>query len=135
MRDVGFVVVRLVPVDPAAVPATSGGYVNAVAVEAASRLLFISGQIPQTRDGHVPGDAEEQCRLIWAQITAVLTEAGMTVANLVKVTTFLSDRAHAATNTAVRSEVLGDHQPALTVIVTEIFDSAWLIEIEAIAAA
>lgn len=132
---VRFLVVRLVPINPSSVPATSGGYVNAMAVEAASRWLFISGQIPQTRDGHVPADAEEQCRVIWANITAVLAEAGMTVANLVKVTTFLGSRAHAAANTAVRKEVLGDHRPALTVVVTEIFDPEWLLEIEAVAAA
>lgn len=47
----------------------------------------------------------------------------------------LGDRAHAAVNTAVRSEVLGEHCPALTVIITGIFDPAWLVEIEAIAAA
>ena len=134
LRHVASPVVRLVPIDPPSVPATSGGYVNAMAVEAATRLLFTSGQIPQTRDGHVPADAEEQCRLIWAHITALLTEAGMTVANLVKVTTFLGDRAHAAANTAVRDEVLGKHRPALTVIVTGIFDPAWLLEIEAVAA-
>lgn len=103
--------VRLVPIEPLSVPSTSGGYVNAMAVEASSGWLFISGQIPETRDGYVPGDAEEQCRLIWANITAVLAEAGMTAANLVKVTTFLGDRAHAAANTAVCKEVLGDHRP------------------------
>jgi enamine deaminase RidA (YjgF/YER057c/UK114 family) len=59
----------------------------------------------------------------------------MEVRNLVKVTTFLSDRRYAATNTAVRQWVLGDHEPALTVIITGIFDSRWLLEIEAIAAA
>jgi 2-iminobutanoate/2-iminopropanoate deaminase len=31
--------------------------------------------------------------------------------------------------------ILGDHRPALTVIVAGIWDPAWLIEIEAIAAA
>jgi hypothetical protein len=31
--------------------------------------------------------------------------------------------------------VLGGHSPALTVIIADIFDSAWLLEIEAIAAA
>ena len=104
-------------------------------VDGASRLLFISGQIPQARDGTVPGEIEEQCRLVWANLVASLTEAGMEVNNLVKVTTFLSDRAHATANTAVRNEILGAHRPALTVIVTGIWDSAWLIEIEAIAAA
>lgn len=59
----------------------------------------------------------------------------MSVANLVKVTTFLGDREHAAVNSAVRKEVLGEHRPALTVIIAGIFDPARLLEVEAIAAA
>jgi len=59
-------------------------------VDGAERFLFISGQIPQTRGGHVPTDIEEQCRLVWANVLAVLDAAGMSVGNLVEVTTFLS---------------------------------------------
>ncbi|MEV0395187.1 RidA family protein [Polymorphospora rubra] len=126
---------ELKPIDPATVPEAVGGYVNAMQVQDARRLLFISGQIPQTPDGHVPDDPEEQCRLVWRNVTAVLAEAGMDVTNLVKVTTFLGGREHAAVNTRVRNEVLGSHRPALTVIVTGIFDPGWVLEIEAVAAA
>ena len=59
----------------------------------------------------------------------------MTLDNLVKVTTFLSDRRSALENRAVRLEVLEGRQPALTVIITGIFDESWLVEIEAVAAA
>ena len=38
-------------------------------------------------------------------------------------------------NRRVRQEVLGERSPALTVIVTGIFDERWLVEIEAVAAA
>jgi enamine deaminase RidA (YjgF/YER057c/UK114 family) len=127
--------VRIIPVSPESAPDTSGGYVNALQVDGVARLLFISGQIPEDRDGHVPDDIEEQCRFVWANVTAALHAAGMDVRNLVKVTTFLSDRRYSAVNTAVRQQVLGDHQPALTVIITGIFDSKWLLEVEAIAAA
>lgn len=99
------------------------------------RLVFISGQIPVTRDGDVPDDAEGQCRLIWQHITSCLRSAGMTVTDLVKVTTFLGSRDIASVNSDVRREFLGDHRPALTVVIAEIFDPAWLLEIEAIAAA
>lgn len=34
----------------------------------------------------------------------------------------------------VRNEVLGGHHPALTVVIAEIFDPRWLLEIEAVAA-
>jgi len=127
-------IVHLSPVDPVSVPEATGGYVNALEVEGASRLLFVSGQIPQTRDGHVPAGIEDQCRLVWKNLMLTLEEAGMGVTNLVKITTFLSDREHAAVNTAVRQDVLGDHRPSLTVIITGIWDPAWLVEIEAIAA-
>lgn len=126
---------KLRPIDPPTAPETSGGYVNALEVEGASRLLFISGQIPETREGHVPEGIEDQCRLVWANLLAALTAADMEVTDLVKVTTFLGDREHAAANTAVRNEVLGGHRPALTVIVAGIWNPAWLIEMEAIAAA
>jgi enamine deaminase RidA (YjgF/YER057c/UK114 family) len=59
----------------------------------------------------------------------------MSVANLIKVTIFLSSRDFAAANREVRQEFLGAHSPALTVIITGIFDERWLLEIEAVAAA
>lgn len=55
----------------------------------------------------MPGGIEEQCRTVWANVLAALHETGMDLSNLVKVTTFLSDRACADANTAVRTEVLG----------------------------
>jgi 2-iminobutanoate/2-iminopropanoate deaminase len=50
----------------------------------------------------------------------VLTAAGLTTNNLLKVTTYLSDRRHADANARVRREMLGDHRPALTVVITGI---------------
>lgn len=82
----------------------------------------------------VPAGFESQCRLVWAHIGAVLASAGTRHEDLVKVTTYLSDRAHADENGRIRREVLGAHRPALTVIVAEIFDPRWLLEIEAVAA-
>ncbi len=98
-------------------------------------MAVLSGLIPQDREGTVPTGFEEQCRQVWANITATLDAAGMTVENLIKVTTFLGDRAFADSNSIIRREILGDHAPALTVIITGIYDTQWLLEIEAVAAA
>jgi enamine deaminase RidA (YjgF/YER057c/UK114 family) len=116
-------------------PAASGGYAQAVEVAGASRLLFISGQIPVTADGVLPGAFTEQCRLAWANVEAQLRAAGMSLDNLVKVTTYLSSRLYALDNRVVREAVLAGRSPALTVIIAGIFDETWLVEIEAIAAA
>ncbi|MFL6145256.1 MAG: RidA family protein [Labedaea sp.] len=109
-------------------------YAEGALVEGAERMLFISGQVPETASGEVPADFAAQARLAWRNVLGVLDAAGMSVANLVKVTIFLSDRRYRETSAEVRHEVLGEHRPALTVIVTGIFDAAWLLEIEAVAA-
>lgn len=113
----------------------TGGYPQAVEVAGAQRLLFISGQIPVRADGGVPKEFKEQAQLAWANVEAQLRAAGMSLDNLVKVTIFLSERAYSVENRAVRRAVLGDRPVALTVIITGIFDAAWLLEIEAVAAA
>jgi 2-iminobutanoate/2-iminopropanoate deaminase len=116
-------------------PAPLGGYAQALEVTGARRTLYISGQIPAMTDGRVPQGFKEQCRLAWANIEAQLRAADMTLNNLVKVTTYLSDRLYAPENRAVREEVLGECRAALTVIITGIFDEVWLLEIEAVATA
>ena len=58
----------------------------------------------------------------------------MGLENIVKHTTFLADRKYREENRQVRREVFGEMRPALTVVITGIFDEAWLLEIEAIAA-
>ena len=122
-------------IDSPDAPKPAGGYAQAVAVSGATRTLHVSGQIPVDVEGNCPSGFAEQARLAWSNVLAQLAAAGMGVENLVKVTTFLSDRRYALENRQVRQEVLGSHRPALTVIITGIFDEAWLLEIEAVAAA
>ncbi|MGP4022982.1 RidA family protein [Actinomadura sp. 3N407] len=110
-------------------------YGQGALVTDAARLVFISGQVPEDDNGHIPDDFEDQCRLAWRNVLSVVEAADMTVRNLVKVTVFLSDRRYREANARIRHEVLGDHSPALTIIITGIYDEAWLLEIEAIAAA
>lgn len=116
-------------------PKAIGGYAQAMLIEDARRILFISGQLPAAPDGHVPSGFASQCRLVWNNVVAQLEAAQMTVSNLVKVTIFLSSREYAESNSEIRRVVLAGHEPALTVIIAGIFDERWLLEIEAIAAA
>lgn len=119
---------------PADVAAPEGGYVHGLRLGPGQDLLFVSGQIPALVDGSVPAGFDAQCRAVWRNIVATLGAAGLGITDLVKVTTFLTSREFAAHNSEIRREVLGSHQPALTVIVAQTLDPAWLLEIEAIAA-
>jgi enamine deaminase RidA (YjgF/YER057c/UK114 family) len=122
-------------INAADAPAPPSRYSQALEVKGAQHLLFVSGQIPVAKDGGVPKDFTAQARQAWANVESQLRAAGMTLDNVVKVTIFLADRRYAMENRAVRQEVLGERAPALTVIITGIFDESWLIEIEAVAAA
>lgn len=110
-------------------------YSQALQVSGHQRLLFISGQIPATKDGHVPGNFEDQARLAWGNLEAQLVAAGMSLDHLVKVTVFLKRYEDRDLNAKVRWEIMGERAPALSTIVTDVYDPAWLLEIEAIAAA
>jgi len=120
--------------NPATVCPPAAGYCMGLEVKQHRRLLFISGQVPERVDGTVPEGFEAQCEQSWRNVVAVLAAAGLGVEHLVKVNTFVTDRSQLVTNRAIRSKMLGDHQPALTVVVVQTVDSKWLLEIEAIAA-
>ena len=115
-------------------PDPRGGYSQAVKIEDFKTLVFISGQIPVSDDDKVPEGFEAQARLVWRNIDAQLKAAGMAKSDLVKVTTYLSDRHHATVNREIRSDYLGANAPAMSVVICSIFDEKWLLEVEAIAA-
>lgn len=120
--------------NPSTVFAPLGNYSHGLEIRHPKRLLFISGQIPTTSGGEVPPTFEAQCEAVWDNIFAILQSAGMGVENLVKVTTFLTHANHVSANGEIRRRRLKNHRPALTVMIAQTLESAWLLEIEAIAA-
>jgi len=121
------------PINASETPQTDGAYAQAILVERPQAVLYVSGQIPVSADGEVPEGFEAQARLVWRNIGAQLEAAGMDWSHVAKVTTFLGDRLHRDDNSRIRREMLGAHQPALTVIVCDIYDPRWLLEIEVVA--
>ncbi|MEO1491123.1 MAG: RidA family protein [Pseudomonadota bacterium] len=124
---------KLTSINSENAPPPEGNYDNALLAEGVRDFLFISGQVPVSLDG-TPTDFAGQAAQVWRNIDAQLEAAGMTKDNLVKATMFLADRSYALENREVRTAYLGDKRIALTVVVCEIFDDGWLIEVEAIAA-
>jgi 2-iminobutanoate/2-iminopropanoate deaminase len=116
-------------------PHPVAAYTQAIEVSGASRTLYISGQIGQRIDGTIPDDIVEQSRLAWQNLAAQIKAAGMTLDHLVKVTTILPNQQDVATAREARRKVLGDRKPASTLIVADLANPAWKIEIEGIAVA
>ena len=67
-------------------------YVHGIAVDMPGRLLFSSGQLAIAKDGTVPAGIDAQCDLIFANLDAILKDAGMNRANVVRVNAFVLDR-------------------------------------------
>ena len=125
--------IRRINAETALVP--TSGYCQALEVAGHTRMLFVSGQIPVGADGGVPEGFEAQCRLAWKNVEAQLKAAGMTLDNLVKITTILPNQSDLAAARETRSAVLGDRRPASTLIVGGLANPAWKIEVEGIAVA
>ena len=85
-------------------PAPIGPYSQAVQ---AGNLLFVSGQVPlDPKTGEmVQGDIAELTRRCMDSVVAILQEAGMTTANIVKTGIFLADMG----DFAAMNEVYGSY--------------------------
>jgi 2-iminobutanoate/2-iminopropanoate deaminase len=116
-------------------PLPVAAYTQAIEVSGATRTLYVSGQVGLRVDGTIPDDIVEQSRLTWQNLEAQLRAAGMTLDNLVKVTTILPNQGDVAAAREGRIKVLGNRKPASTLIVAGLANPAWKIEVEAIAVA
>ena len=76
---------------------------------------------------------DAQLELIWKNIRRILVEADMSVANIVRLTSYLARPEYAEKNQAARETALGDRVVPTTAIVVTTLDPSWLVEIEVIA--
>ncbi|WP_020620823.1 RidA family protein [Paenibacillus daejeonensis] len=111
-------------------PAAIGPYAQAVKL---GNLLFTSGQIPLGLDGEVvAGGVEEQTHQVFANLKAVLAEAGAEFSDVVKATVFIKDMGQFAAINAIYASYFGDHKPARSTVEVARLPKDVLVEIELI---
>ncbi|HEY6073625.1 MAG TPA: RidA family protein [Anaerolineales bacterium] len=112
------------------------GYSQAIKVSGAQTFLYLSGQVAYDEKGGPahPGDFAAQARAVFRAVKAQVEAGGGTLANVVKLTTYLTDIRHRADLVPVREEFFGKKLPASTLVgVAALAHPDWLIEVEAIA--
>ena len=120
--------------NPATVP-SSPFYSQAIEVRDAGRLVFVSGQVGMTPEGQVREGIEAQAVQAVANLDAVLGEAGLTPADLVKLTIYLTDAADVEAFVGAVAGTLTDPPPATTMLIVNGLASPELrVEVEAVAA-
>jgi len=98
--------------------------------------LYVSGQVAYNADGQLVGDGDmkTQTRQVYQNIKDVLTAAGASMSDIIKINTYITDQSKFMDMLEVRKEIFGDNPPASTaVVVAGLAFPGLLIEVEAIA--
>ncbi len=123
------------PLIPTSIRAPFGRYCHGADVPAGQRLILTSGQLGIAADDTIPETVTEQAELCFANIAAILAEGGMTLADIVRINAFVTDRAHMRDYMAVRDRVVGTPPPASTLVIVSGFTRPeFKVEIEVTAA-
>ena len=123
------------PITPASLHPPFARYSHAVEVAAGARLVFCSGQLGIAADATIPASAEAQSELIFDAIASILGEAGLGLADLVRLNAYVSGREHLSAYMAVRDRRVAMPPPASTLmIVTGFAREIFKVEVEAVAA-
>jgi 2-iminobutanoate/2-iminopropanoate deaminase len=117
------------------VAAQIGAYSDAVEVAPGARWLALSGTPGLLPDGTLPPSFAEQAEQAWRNVCDALGSAGFELADLVKITQYLTSADDIAAYGAIRAGFLGSVRPAsMLVVVPALVWPGMSIEIEAWAA-
>lgn len=120
---------------PATIARPLAAYSHGVEIAAGARLVLCSGQLAIAPDGYVPEDAGAQAEICFANGAAILAEAGMTLADVVRINAYVTDRAYMAPYMAVRDRLFAQPAPASTLMIVSGFTRPeFKVEIELLAA-
>ena len=111
-------------------------YSQGIKITQAQTILILSGQVAYTDDGAPAfrGDFKAQARGAYQAIKALVEAQGGTMANVVKITTYLTDMRYRVDLPPIREEFFGKKGPASTLVgISALAHPDWMIEIEAIA--
>jgi 2-iminobutanoate/2-iminopropanoate deaminase len=118
-------------VSTSSAPAAIGPYSQAIAVDG---TVYCSGQVgldPAT--GELAEGLEAQAERALRNLSAVLDAAGVTLADVVKTTIFLTDMGDFAAVNAIYATAMPDPPPARSTVAVAALPKGALVEIEAIA--
>ena len=123
------------PLSPAAIRKPFARYSHGIEVPDGTRLVFCSGQLGARADDSVPPTVEAQAEICFENIKVILAEAGMTLADIVRVNAYVTAREHMKGYMAVRDRYVGDPPPASTLTIVSGFTRPeFLVEVEVVAA-
>ncbi len=121
--------------NPSSVRQPFGAYNHGLLVGPVSNLLVTSGQLGIGVDETIPADVTAQAELCFKAIEAILEEAGMSYADVIRISGFVTRREDFPAYMAVRDRYTRDPKPVSTLLVVGGFTrEEFLVEVEVTAA-
>ena len=110
-------------------------YSHAVGVPHGYRWLYVSGQVGADLSRKIPEGFEAQAELAFGNLIACIRVSGFDVSDLIKITVLLTRASDVAAYRRIRERILGDVEPASTLmIVAGLAAPELLFEVEGVAA-
>ena len=121
------------PISTQKAPAAIGPYSQAI--DSGAGLVFLSGQLPiDPATGAFPeGGVREQTRQSILNAQAILAQAGLSLANVVKTTVFLADMGDFAAMNEAYAQFFASPFPARSAVAVKTLPKGALVEVECIA--
>ncbi len=121
---------------PSSIAPPAAHYAHGVLSTNPSRILHISGTVGTRPDGSIPGDVGQQAEVAWQSIAAICAEAGLSLDDIVSITTYAVVGEALAGVMAARDRALGGRRVASVLItVPALARPEWKMEIAAVAVA
>ena len=120
---------------PASIKPPFARYSHGVEIPPGQRIVLCSGQLGIGPDDSIPDDAGAQAELCFANIAAILGDAGLGLENIVRINAYVSDRQYLRPYMDVRDRLFSNPAPASTLMIVSGFARPeFKVEIEVTAA-
>ena len=93
--------------------------------------MIVSGTAPIWPDGSINDDAYAQAKRCFEIIEAALTELGAKMEHVVRTRIYITGVAYVDAVSRAHAEALGDVRPAATMVIADLLNEHWKVEIEA----
>ena len=105
------------PIFTAKAPKPFSNYSQGVEVEAGARLLFVSGQVGVDAAGNLGRPRRPSTSCAWDNVLSILESAGMTAADIVECSIYITNPEAVALYREVRDRKLKGARPAATLLI------------------
>ena len=122
---------------PPTIAPPAANYAHAILSSGPASLLHTCGVVPIAADGTVPPSIDAQAEVVWANVAAIVEEAGMSLDDIVSVTTYVVVDLLGSLGAVmgVRDRALGGRRVASTLVTVPVLARPeWKVEIAVVAA-